>query len=316
MFLLGDNRLDWLNYHHLFYFWQVVKEGSIQAASRKLGVTPSTISTQLKSLEGNLDRPLLARVGRRLEPTKEGLIAMRYANEIFSLGREMKDTLAGKATGQPLRLRVGAAMVVPKLVVYRILAPAFEMEEPVHLICSENRPDRLLAELALHTLDVVLMDSPIPAGSTVRAFNHPLGGCGVSLFAHPDLIERYGTDLPGSLDGAPFLLPTEHAAMRRALERWFRRCGIQPRIIAEFQDSALMKVYGEAGKGFFASPTLIASDIVQHYGVQHVMDLDEVQERFYAITLDRRITNPAIASITDNARAVLQGVEAQDSHAA
>lgn len=304
--------MEWLNYHHLFYFWHVVKEGTIQAASRKLNVTPSTISTQIKVLEESLGLPLLERVGRRLELTPNGHIALRYASEIFSLGREMMDTLAGRATGQPIRLRVGAAMVVPKLVVHRILSPALDMEEPVHLICSENSPDRLLADLALHHLDMVLMDAPIPPGTHVRAFNHPLGSCGIGLFGHPDLVERYGGDFPTSLDGAPFLLPTEHAAMRRSLERWFRKHDIHPSIVAEFQDSALMKVYGEAGKGFFAAPDLIFDEVIQHYGVAYVGNIDDAQDRFYAITLDRRISNPAVAEITERARALLRPDEDGD----
>jgi LysR family transcriptional activator of nhaA len=293
--------MEWINYHHLLYFWIVAREGTVTAASKELRLAPSTISAQIHLLEEACGQKLFRRSGRTLVLTDMGKIVYRYAEEIFTLGREMVDTLKGRPTGQPVRLRVGVAMVVPKMVVYRLLQPVLQMDEEVRLICVENSPDKLLAELALHNLDVVITDSPMTPRVNVRAYNHLLGECDMTLFGAPALAQKYKDNFPACLQGAPFLLPTEHASTRRKLEQWFQSHNLRPKVVGEFQDSALKKVYGQAGLGLFAAPSIIADEICRQYGVIAMAQLD-VPERFYAISIERRIKHPAISAITQTAR--------------
>lgn len=293
--------MEWLNYHHLLYFWVVAREGTVTAASRELRLAPSTISAQIHLLEDACGQKLFRRSGRNLVMTDTGKVVYRYAEEIFTLGREMLDTLNGRPTGQPMRLRVGVAMVVPKLVIQRLLRPVFGLEDPVRLICVENSPDKLLAELALHNLDVVLTDSPMTPRVNVRAYNHLLGECSMTLFGTRALCEKYREGFPQSLHDAPMLLPTEHASTRRKLEQWFQNVGVRPKVAGEFQDSALKKVYGQAGLGLFAAPSIVAEKVCRQYDVEVLGELD-VTERFYAISVERRIKHPAISAITRNAR--------------
>jgi LysR family transcriptional activator of nhaA len=294
-------RLDWLNYHHLLYFWVVAKEGGLQPAGKVLGLTHSTLSAQIHALEDRLGEKLLAKSGRKLALTESGRIVFRYAEEIFGLGRELLSAIKGRSGSRKPRLDVGIVDVVPKIVVRRLLQPALELDEPVLLACHEDSLDRLLADLSLHSLDLVISDSPLPSGSSVRAFNHLLGETGITFFGTRAL-QRHGDDFPRRLDGAPMLLPLENVALRRSLNQWFNGHGISPRVVAEFEDSALMKVFGGDGVGVFPSPTVVEREIVEQYGVRVLGRADDVRERFYAISAERRLKHPAVVAISEAAR--------------
>ncbi len=294
--------MEWLNYHHLLYFWTVAREGSLVAAGKALKLSHPTLSAQIRALESRLDEQLFTRAGRGLVLTEMCRVVYRYADEIFSLGREMLDTVNGRSGGRPLRLDVGVADVVPKLVVRRLLQPALGGPEPVRLVCHEGRYEKLLADLTLHTLDLVIADAPLPPGSGVRAFHHLLGETSVSFFATKPLAARHRRGFPGSLDGAPLLLPLEGSPLRRALNQWFERHGVAPRVVAEFEDSALLKVFGTDGVGIFPAPTVLEADVARQYGVQVVGRAPEVRERFYAISVERKLKNPAVVAISEAAR--------------
>lgn len=294
--------MEWLNYHHLLYFWVVAREGGLTQAGKVLHVSHPTLSAQVHALEDALGEKLFTKVGRRLVLTEVGQMVYRYAEEIFSLGREMVDTVKGRATGKPLRLVVGVVDAVPKLIVRRILEPVLRLPEPVRIVCREDSYEKLLAELSLHTLDIVIADAPVPAGSTVRAFNHLLGECGVGLFAAPALARTYRRGFPGSLDGAPMLLPLESLPLRRALNQWFEGKGVRPTVVAEFEDSALLKVFGGDGLGLFPAPLAVEEQVRQQYSVQLVGPIDAVTERFYALSVERRLANPAAVAISEAAR--------------
>jgi LysR family transcriptional activator of nhaA len=297
--------MEWLNYHHLLYFWVVAREGGLTPASRVLRLAHPTLSGQIRQLEESLGERLFDRSGRRLVLTDVGKVVFRYADEIFSLGREMMDVVKGRPTGRPLRLNVGIADVLPKLVARRLLDPALHLPEQVRLVCYEDRYDRLLASLALHELDVVLTDAPVPPGGNVRAYGRLLGECGITFFAAPSLRGRCSGEFPKCLQGAPFLLPTETTVLRRSLEQWFDAHEVHPDIVAEFEDSALLKVFGQDGVGVFALPSIVERQTVEQYGVEVVGRTDEVKERFYAISGERRLKNPAVAAICESARALL-----------
>ena len=294
--------MAWLNYHHLLYFWTVAREGSLTQGARKLHLTPQTISSQLRTLEGALGEQLFHRSGRQLVLTEIGQAVFGYADDIFSLGRELIDVLEGRLSGRPLKLVVGVADVLPKLVAYRLIQPALELGEQVQVECRADRAEKLLAALAVHELDVVLTDAPIPPTANVRAFNHVLGECGVTFMASPPLIAAYRKGFPESLDHAPFLLPTEGTTLRRSLERWFGQQGVQPRIVGEFEDSALLKVFGQAGAGIFCVPSIVENDVRRQYKVRKLGETTELVERFYAISVERKIQHPAVAAVCDTAR--------------
>jgi LysR family transcriptional activator of nhaA len=295
--------MEWLNYHHLLYFWVVAREGSIVKASKELGLAHPTISGQIHRLEEVLGEKLFTRAGRNLALTDAGRVAYRYASEIFSLGREFTDTLKGRATGRPLRLTVGIADVLPASLVRRFLEPAFRLGEPVHVICRADKSvEEFMAELALHRIDVVLADGPPGPAVAVRAFGHLLGECGTTFFANDKLAASIRKRFPGSLDGAPFLLPGAPSMVRRALEQWFDTHDIRPRIVGEFDDSALAKDFGEMGMGIFAAPTVIEAEVRRHYRVRVVGRADAVRQQFYAISVERRIKHPAVAAISEGAR--------------
>lgn len=294
--------MEWLNYHHLLYFWVVAREGSIARACEKLRLAQPTISGQIRALENSLDEKLFARSGRNLVLTEVGRVVFRYAEEIFSLGRELTDTLKGRPTGRPPRLLVGVADVLPKLVAYRLLDPALHLPNPPKIIVLEGKPDRLLAELAVHGLDVVLTDAPIGPAIKVRAFNHLLVDSPVSLFAAPRLASAYRRGFPRSLDGAPFLLPTVNTALRQNLEKWFDAEGIRPLVVGEFEDSGLLKTFGQEGHGLFAAPSLIESEVRRQYRVQVIGRLESIRERFYAVSIERKLKHPAVVAISEAAR--------------
>jgi len=300
--------MEWLNYHHLRYFWAVAREGSVTRAAEKLHISQPTVSAQIRELEEALGERLFLRTGRTLALTDVGRTVFRYADEIFGLGRELLDTVKGRPTGRPARLSVGIANVVPKLVAYRLIEPALQLPEPVLMECVEDRPDRLLAELAVHTLDVVLNDAPVGPLVNVRAYSHLLGDCSVTVFGVPALA-RHARRFPASLDGAPFLLPTQNTALRRGLDQWFDEQRIRPQVVGEFEDSALLKVFGQAGRGLFTAPTAIADEVRRQYGVRRIGEIEPVRERFYAISVERRLKHPAVVAISEAAR---QGLFAGD----
>lgn len=297
--------MEWLNYHHLLYFWMAAREGSITAASQQLRLSQPTLSNQIRALEESLGEDLFVRTGRRLELTEMGLVVYRYADEIFGLGRELLDTVRGRPTGRPLHFVVGVADVVPKMVARRLLEPALGLEQAVHMVCREGKPDRLLADLAVHALDLVLVDAPIASGAPVRAFNHMLGECGVTFFAHPKLKANMGRRFPACLHKVPMFLPAENTELRRQIERWFEAQHVQPVIAGEFEDSALMTAFGEGGRGVFPGSTVLEKEICKRYGVRAVGRTDAVREKFYAITVERRIKHPAAAAIAEAARTEL-----------
>ncbi|MBS1835279.1 MAG: transcriptional activator NhaR [Acidobacteria bacterium] len=297
--------MDWLNYHHLLYFWTVAKEGSITRASQQLDLAQPTISAQLHTLEDAFGEPLFVRTGRSLVLTDFGRLVYRYAEQIFGLGKELQNAVQTRPSSRVLRLTVGVAEVLPKSLVHKILQPALNMDQPVQLLCHEDRPERLLNEMNLLGLDLILSDTPVPAGSKVRAFGHLLGSCGVTFLATKEVAETLSGDFPGNLDGAPLLLPVEGTALRRALENWFAKMSVKPNLVAEFHDSSLIEAFGKGGSGVFAVPDRIAEDLSQTNGLVVVGATSDVEERFYAISADRKFRHPAVQAISDAARASL-----------
>jgi LysR family transcriptional activator of nhaA len=287
----------------------VAREGSVMRACEELQLSQPTISGQLAKFEKSLRCKLFRRVGRGLELTEEGRVLFRYADEIFTIGREMVEAMKGRATGRPLRFTVGVADVLPKLVVYRLLEPACRLEEPVELVCHEGKLDSLLADLTLFNLDLVLSESPVSAPTRIRAFNHLLGSCDVSVYATADLAGRYRRGFPQSLAGAPWLLPTAGTALRRDLDRWFDSLDMRPKIAAEIADSGLMKAFGQAGIGLFASPSAIDAGIRSQYQVELVGRIEDIRFQCYAITVERRLKHPAVLAISQTARGSLFSTE-------
>ncbi len=291
-----------LNYHHLRYFWAVAHEGSVTRAAARLHTTQPTVSDQLRKLETALGQRLFARVGRALVITGVGKLALRYADEIFSLGEELSRTVGSQTPARPETFVVGIVDAMPKLAAYRFLEPSTHLPAPVRLVCREGRLDRLLAELSIHALDMVLSDAPMGPGVRVKAFNHLLGESPVTVFGAQRLARRHRRNFPQSLHGAPFLLPSEDGALRRTIDDWCEVAGIRPAVTGEFQDSALMKVFGQAGMGLFCAPTFFELEVCRQYRVAIVGRLPELRERFYAITGERRIQHPAVTAISQVAR--------------
>jgi LysR family transcriptional regulator, transcriptional activator of nhaA len=294
--------MEWLNYHHLLYFWTVARHGSISRATEELYLAQPTISAQLRALEESLGEKLFARTGRNITLTEMGRVVFRYADEIFSLGRELTDTLKGRSVGRPVRFTVGIADVLPKLVAYRLLQPALQLTDPIRMVCHEGKPERLLAELAVHGLDLVLSDAPIGPMVKVRAFNHLLGESAVTIFGPTKLAAKYRRRFPQSLDGAPMLLPTETTSLRRSFDQWCESRSIRPFVVGEVEDSALLKVFGQSGAGLFPAPSVIEEEVRRQYGVQTVGRLEEVRERFYAISVERKLKHPAVVAISEAAQ--------------
>lgn len=297
---------DWLNYHHLLYFWAVAKEGSVTAACDRLHVAQPTVSGQIKKLERSLGETLLQRSGRGVALTDVGRIVFRYADEIFTIGKELHDTLAGRGSSRPSVLHVGLPEVLPKLIAFRLLEPAMQLEERIKLICHEGPMDQLLGQLATHELDVVFSDSPAGSLTAVRAFNHSLGECGVGLFGMPRLCRRFHRGLPDSLNAAPFFLPGEHTALRRSVTQWLHHVDVEPEVIGEIDDTALLKVFAEAGLGFIPAPLAIRKEIEKQFGLRVLMEIPGATERFYAITAERKLKHPAVVAISDAATLFLE----------
>lgn len=291
-----------LNFKHLRYFWMVAKAGSIARASEQLHLSPQSISGQLATLEQALGAELFQRAGRNLELTDTGRRTLSYADEIFTLGNELLEMLRQPASQRALVFKVGIADVVPKSIAYRLVEPALRMEEPVRLVCREGPLDSLLAELAVHHLDMVIADRAMPKSLNVLGYSHFLGQSGLSVFAAPGLAATLSGKFPACLDGAPFLLPGAEVAIRPGLLQWFEEQRLYPRIVGEFDDSALLKAFGQSGAGIFAAPSAIAGFVCDQYGVKLLGAIDSVQEQLYVITTQRRLTHPAVAAVCQLAR--------------
>lgn len=297
--------MDWLNYHHLFYFWIVAREGSITAACRRLFLSPPTVSAQIRELEEALGEKLFTRSGRGLLLTEAGRLAHRYADEIFSLGREFVDAIKGRPAGMSIQVSIGVNDVLPKPIVYRLIEPVFRLPGPVRVECIQGTPAQLLPPLSVHELDLVLSDAPVSPEIRVRAYNHPLGESAITLFAAPRLARRLRKGFPKSLDGAPALLSAPGSALRVAMEKWFDTVRVRPKIVAHFEDIALLTVCGQHGHGFFAGYSVIEKEIVRDYRVEAIGRVSKYQGQFYAISVERQLKHPAVVAITEAARSRL-----------
>jgi LysR family transcriptional activator of nhaA len=294
--------MEWLNYHHLLYFWTVVRAGSIGRASEQLRLAPPTISAQIRSLEQNLGEKLLLRSARGVQTTEMGQVVYRYADDIFSLGREMLDTVRGRPTGRPLQVVIGIADVLPKEISHALIAPALQLREQVQITCREDNQEHLLAELSIQELDVVLSDTPIGPPAKVRAYNHLLGECGTTFFATPDLSSRHHRRFPEVLRELPILLPATNTTVRRALDQWLESLQITPVVVGQFEDFALLRRFGEAGAGVFAAPSLLEKQFRRERKLRVVGRADAVRNRFFAISVERKLKHPAVVAICETAR--------------
>jgi LysR family transcriptional regulator, transcriptional activator of nhaA len=293
--------MNWLNYHHLLYFWTVVREGSVTKAAEKLRLSQPTVSAQVRMLETDLGQKLFVKKGRTQLLTDVGRTVYRYADEIFGIGRELLETLEGRPPGRAMQLTVGIANAVPKLVVYRLLRPAIEQPEPVRLVCREDNAEQLIAQLGTYLLDVVIASAPAPAYLPIKVFNHLLGESDIAFFAPAPLSARIKRRFPSSLGDAPMVLPTTNSPLRRGLEEWFDAQEIAPRIVGEFEDSALMDVFGQAAGCVFPAPSAIADDVSRFYGVRMVGRIASVRERYYVISAERRLKHPGVLAMTSAA---------------
>jgi LysR family transcriptional activator of nhaA len=291
-----------MNLKHLFYFWKTAKEGGIMRAGEALHITPQTISGQIGQLEHSLGIELFSRQGRALELTDAGRLALGYAEEIFSLGAELEQAIRHYPKERPQTFRVGVSDALPKSLAYRLLEPAVALGEPVRIVCREGRLERLLSELAVHRLDLVIADTPLPATLDVRAFNHRLAESGMSFVAAPALAARGTKKFPDCLAELPLLVPGEDSSSRQKLMRWLEKARIRPKIVGEFDDSALMTAFGQAGVGVFPVPTIIEEEIVAAYGVQVLGRSPEARTEYYAISAERRVTHPCVLAIAESAR--------------
>jgi LysR family transcriptional activator of nhaA len=295
--------MEWLNYHHLYYFWVVARTGSVAAASRELRLTHPTVSAQIHQLEGIIGERLFKRAGRGLALTDVGQTAFRYASEIFGLGREFMAVVKRGATPQSMHLAIGVMNCLPKSIVQRLLEPALHMAPPPYVVCREDRSlQEFLKELSLHALDLVLSDEPAGAGAPVKLFNHLLGECGTTILGSSSVAASLRKRFPQSLEGAPFLMPSVNAALRRGLEPWFVAQGIRPRVVAEIDDGSLSKVLAAGGYGVYACPSVMEDDARRRYGLRAVGTIPSLKNRFYAISVEQRLRHPAAVAICESAR--------------
>jgi LysR family transcriptional activator of nhaA len=299
--------MEWLNYHHLRYLYAVGRTGSISKASRELHVSSPAISSQLRNLEEHLGEKLFARSGRNLVLTEIGRIVFSYAEEIFTLGQELMSTIKERPTGRPLRLVIGVADVLPKMIAQWLIDPAFGLRDPIRIVCREGNSDYLLSQLAIHELDVVLSDTPLNPGVKIRAYNHLLGECGTIFAATPKLAKSLKKDFPQSLHQVPMLLPGEATAIRRSLDFWLESQGIRPIIAGEFEDYALLRAFGQAGRGVFPLASVLVEQVRKQDSLQPIGHTEEVRNHFYAISVERKLKHPAVIAICDTARKRLFG---------
>ena len=294
--------MEFLNYHHLRYFWTVAKEGGLTKAAVKLHVSQPTISAQIQALESVVGEKLFRRVGRGLALTDTGQHVLSYAEEIFSIGADLLNSMKQRPTSRPLRLRLGVADALPKLVAYRIIEPIFRLQHPVQVSCWETKVSDMLVELAAYRLDLVLADEPASSGVNAKVFNHLLGQCGVTFCAETKLARKLKRGFPKSLNGVRALLPMANSGLRRSLEKWFHVSGIRPRLVGEFEDPALLHVLAFHGLVFIPVATLVAKEAATRFGFGIIGRTDACRQRFYAITPERKLTHPAVAAITSDAR--------------
>jgi LysR family transcriptional activator of nhaA len=293
-----------LNYQHLLYFWTVVRTGSLTRACEELALSPPTVSAQLRTLEARLGERLFRKVGRNLIPTEVGRLVFGYADEIFSLGRDLVEALEHRPTNRPLRVVIGIDDVLPKEIAQRLLDPALSMKQPVRMVCREGTLERLVASLAAHEIDLVLSDAPITPAMHVRAYSHDLGTCKVAWMAAPTLAKTLRRNFPQSLDGVPVLLPTDDTAIRRALDQWLDKHNVRPIVIGEFEDYALLRQFARAGHGFAPVPTVLEQQFRREDGFAPVGVATGVEAEFFAISVERRITHPVVRTIIENARKI------------
>ena len=294
--------MEWLNYHHLLYFWSVAKHGTVAKACEELRLAQPTISKQIGLLEDTLGEKLFVRTGRHLVLTEMGRIVFKHAEDIFSIGQDLLNTVKGRASSSQSRLNIGVVDVVPKLLATRLLDSAVRQSPGIRLICWEDKLDQLLADLAIHGLDLVIADTPAPPSIKVQAYNHLLGESGITFFAKSKLAAQYRRNFPQSLNGAPILLPTSNTALRRLLDDWMVGQELVPTVVGEFEDSATLKAFGQAGHGLFPGPTALEKEICRQYQVQVVRRVDSVRQRFYAITVERRLKHPTVVALLNVAR--------------
>jgi LysR family transcriptional regulator, transcriptional activator of nhaA len=299
--------MEWLNYNHLYYFWKVLRAGSLTRACEELRLAPPTVSAQLRSLEQQLGEKLLMKVGRRLVPTEMGQVAFRYAEEIFSLGQELMDALKQRSTNKPLRLVVGVDDVLPKEIAQELIDPALRLPTPVVLRCHESNLEALMAKLAIHEIDVVLSDSAVTPSLNIRAYNHLLGESRVVWIGTPELAKRHRLGFPKSLNGAPILLPTDDTAIRRKLDRWFDAHGVRPNLVGEFDDFALLRAFAETGVGLFPVPMVLERKFRSKYRFMRIGEADGVTAQFYAVSIERKLKNTAVIAICESARQQMFG---------
>lgn len=291
-----------INFKHLHYFWVSARQGGIARASEVLHITPQTISSQISLLEENLGKPLFQKAGRNLKLTDTGRMALKYADEIFALGDELETSIRNTPQSLAPLFRIGISDAVPKSIAYRLLEPAMSIDTPVRFQCRENSLESLLGELALHRLDLVIADGPMPEGLGVKGYNHSLGECGISFLAAPVLVAQLTTEFPGCLNNTPFLFPSPLSSLNAQLHQWLDQYQIYPKFFAEFDDSALMKAFGQAGKGVFMVPSAIASEIQQQFRVEQIGSTEEIRATYYAISTERRLSNPAVIAINRSAQ--------------
>jgi LysR family transcriptional regulator, transcriptional activator of nhaA len=292
-----------LNYKHLHYFWVIAKSGGVAKAGEQLHVTPQSLSGQIRLLEANIGQPLWRRAGRKLELTDTGHLVFDYADRLFTVGEELKDALRDRPGAAATTFRVGVTGSVVKVVAYRLVAPALNLQPSPRLVCREGRFAELLALLSVHQLDLVISDRPMPSSMNVRGYNHLLMQGGMSFLAAPTLAKRLRKGFPHSLNDAPMILPGGDAAVRPKLLQWFDSHQLRPHILGDFDDTAVMKAFGQAGAGVFPMPTMVAKEICAQFHVAEVGRTNDVQHQVYAISGERRLTNPAVVAISDTARA-------------
>lgn len=297
--------MDWINYHHLYYFWLTVKMGTVSAAAESLHLARPTVAAQIKDLEKAIGQKLFEKQGRGLVLTEFGTQIHKYSDEIFSIGHELREFIKTGHGGNRKRFVVGLPDVVPKHIAFELLKPALHMEDRPRTVCYEGKLDQLLTDLALHKIDLVISDAPAPPTMDFKVYNHKLGECGLSMLATPEIAKEYRQDFPSSLTDAPCLLPTDHTAVRRAMDIWMDDNDIFPEIVAEFEDSALLKVFGQAGEGIFPVPSAIEERVITQYGVELVGRIDEVRDKFYAISAEKRVQHAATSLVVKQGRSEL-----------
>lgn len=291
--------MDWLNYHHLYYFWSVARDGSIAKASKTLRLAPPTVSEQIRSLEQSLGVKLFEKKGRSLVLTEAGRLAYEYAEDIFARGQELTDVLSGRTPQRINSFTIGIADAVPKSIAYRLLLPALKLPDPIRLICLEGAPDKLIAQLAVQEIDLVLSDTPLDPSLRIKAYTHLLGQSGISFLAHPKLVKKNNAAFPACLDGIPFLMPADNSDMRRKLEHWLDVQQVRPLVVGEFEDGALAAVFSEAAVGVIATPTATEKQMKEKYGLRVLGRTSDIAASFYTISLDRRLRHPAVIAISD-----------------